>query len=74
MYFAILTGIENGRFYSSRTDDTLMKNDDFKFNFQGEGHSCQLLVLCSHYFTKMPCFPVFNSWHTYMYFPILTGG
>ena len=34
MYFAILTGIENGRFYSSRTDDTLMKNDDFKFNFK----------------------------------------
>ena len=30
MYFPILTGTENGRFYSSKIGDILAKNDDFE--------------------------------------------
>ena len=30
MYFSILTGVENGQFYSSKTGNTRVRNDDFE--------------------------------------------
>ena len=67
MYFPILIGVENGRFNSWKIADILVKYVNFESQFsRWRSPSCQLSVSYSHYFTKMPCFLVVNSWHTYV--------
>ena len=67
MYLTILIGMENRRFNSWKIGDILLKYVDFQSQVsRWRPLFCQLLVLYSHYFTKMPCFPVLQSWHTYV--------